>query len=457
VSSRFNKHSHIRSRFRGFSFTEILFAVVVLGIGFIMVAAIFPVAIQQGKLTTEQGTATGVAREALGYLGQVGANSDSIADSQGGPLFPATGRTAGTSTNAGTITTATSYYPPYLGTVCSFVDPQPNPPSPNQVQTYPFNTGTSNYYLGMPQPPALNPSLWPATMPPTNSAAISPITASPNQLWNRLKLSLIVPSDQRYAFVGLYKRDGNPFDRRTWSPFAQVWFIPVTPRSRSIYSAGQLATPGTDVTGPNLQARLVKVSIDADPSQAYAAGSSVHYILYNWTSGPAVPAGYQPNSLSENCYVIIANDAIISPVEATTINGLSYNLNVDLGRMNGRIYHVGLRRPDLDSTTPSAVTAYDLAADGDFSTDAGADGFYGVNSTTHVNDDIFTIGMTLSGPGNAPVQPISLGGSGFNGTSPVGNASGPADAFVVGLDNTPSADPGTSQEISAFTTFIKVN
>jgi len=41
----------------GYSFTEVMFAVVVLGIGFIMIAAMFPVAIQQSQLTSEETTA----------------------------------------------------------------------------------------------------------------------------------------------------------------------------------------------------------------------------------------------------------------------------------------------------------------------------------------------------------------------------------------------------------------
>ncbi|HLL90988.1 MAG TPA: type II secretion system protein [Tepidisphaeraceae bacterium] len=42
---------------RGFSFVEILFAVMILGIGFIMVAAIFPVAISQSQATVDETTA----------------------------------------------------------------------------------------------------------------------------------------------------------------------------------------------------------------------------------------------------------------------------------------------------------------------------------------------------------------------------------------------------------------
>lgn len=42
---------------RGFSFVEILFAIAILGVGFIMIAGVFPVAIQQTKLTQEEATA----------------------------------------------------------------------------------------------------------------------------------------------------------------------------------------------------------------------------------------------------------------------------------------------------------------------------------------------------------------------------------------------------------------
>src|SRR3954471_2365584 len=60
-----------RNRARGFSFTEIMFAVIILGVGFIMVAAIFPVAIQQAKNTNEETTAAAIARGAATYLSGV--------------------------------------------------------------------------------------------------------------------------------------------------------------------------------------------------------------------------------------------------------------------------------------------------------------------------------------------------------------------------------------------------
>lgn len=64
-----SKAYHNRWR-AGLSFTEVMFAVIVLGIGFIMVAALFPVAIQQAKLSTEDTTAAAIARSAFSYLEQ---------------------------------------------------------------------------------------------------------------------------------------------------------------------------------------------------------------------------------------------------------------------------------------------------------------------------------------------------------------------------------------------------
>jgi prepilin-type N-terminal cleavage/methylation domain-containing protein len=80
-------------RRRGFSFTEVMFAVIILGIGFIMVAAIFPVAIQQTRLTVDESAAASVARQATSVLEQVMAGSEKAAG--GNPLFPATAVGAG--------------------------------------------------------------------------------------------------------------------------------------------------------------------------------------------------------------------------------------------------------------------------------------------------------------------------------------------------------------------------
>lgn len=55
-------------RRRGFSFIEILFAVMILGIGFIMIAGVFPVAISQTQSSGEDSTGAALARAGATFL-----------------------------------------------------------------------------------------------------------------------------------------------------------------------------------------------------------------------------------------------------------------------------------------------------------------------------------------------------------------------------------------------------
>lgn len=61
---------HSRTTYRGLGFTlaEVMFAVMILGIGFIMVAAIFPVAIQQAKVGRDETTAAEIAKAAVTFI-----------------------------------------------------------------------------------------------------------------------------------------------------------------------------------------------------------------------------------------------------------------------------------------------------------------------------------------------------------------------------------------------------
>jgi type II secretory pathway pseudopilin PulG len=68
----------------GFSFIEVLFAVIILGIGFIMIAALFPVAIQQSTSISNETAGQLVCRDAIRMISQA-------ASAQGGSaLFPST-------------------------------------------------------------------------------------------------------------------------------------------------------------------------------------------------------------------------------------------------------------------------------------------------------------------------------------------------------------------------------
>jgi len=59
---------NVRARQAGVTFTEILFAILILGIGAIMLAGVFPVAIEQSKKNSEEGNAAAIARGAMALL-----------------------------------------------------------------------------------------------------------------------------------------------------------------------------------------------------------------------------------------------------------------------------------------------------------------------------------------------------------------------------------------------------
>jgi type II secretory pathway pseudopilin PulG len=70
---------------RAFSFIEVLFAVILLGIGFIMIAGIFPVAIQQSAASANENEGTLVCRDAMSMIQSVAATPTSLT---GGTIFP---------------------------------------------------------------------------------------------------------------------------------------------------------------------------------------------------------------------------------------------------------------------------------------------------------------------------------------------------------------------------------
>jgi hypothetical protein len=76
-----------RTRRGGFSFTEVLFAVMVLGIGFIMIAAMFPVTIRQTQNTMQDTHGANTAKGALAYLQSIASNANfPVTSASGSPV-----------------------------------------------------------------------------------------------------------------------------------------------------------------------------------------------------------------------------------------------------------------------------------------------------------------------------------------------------------------------------------
>lgn len=247
-----------------------MFAVITLGIGLIMVAAMFPVAIQQTKLTTEEGVAASLAWAGMNTMTSLGQISGAL---------PVTG-------NAGART----------GVVTR---------------------------LGV-----------------------------PNSTWKALNGNFILPSDNRYAWVPLYRRNGDPTaSATTWDNTAQIILIGVKVRNASTFVPGDVSDSLSPTTLINLYPRATKVAVsDGTPDT----------VTFD-TSTPALAA--TAAAVAEGCYVVIAKD---------NIPGANAN------RMNGRIYRVG---------NYIAGSQWELMPGGDFNVDSGPDG-----DPTTVADNVTSIG-----------------------------------------------------------------
>src|SRR4051812_18958961 len=71
------RNCRLRSR-RAFSFAEVMFAVIILGVGFIMIAALFPVAIRQSKSNADETAAAANARGGANVVDTLVKNSSML-------------------------------------------------------------------------------------------------------------------------------------------------------------------------------------------------------------------------------------------------------------------------------------------------------------------------------------------------------------------------------------------
>jgi hypothetical protein len=261
-------------------------------------------------------------------------------------------------------------------------------------------------------------------------------------LWNAIRGNLLVPSDNRFAWVPMYRRDVTyvntsppsappsgelPIDdaqvRKVPSPFVILYMIPVTVRNRSTYDPA-------DLTGAivNLEPRLVSVAV----AYKQVVGAYVLEIApsqYDINAGTGAPSAL--DSVAEGAVIIISDDRITQPPE-------------DRGLMNGRTFRVGVRRPDLDSTaTLAGAQVWEMAPGSEFTPDPGANGrlaFRRNPPTPGDSDDIIEIGNTAAVSGGS-------------------RAVGPADALLVGRNITATAGQyeGPAQDVGVYVTFIRVN
>jgi type II secretory pathway pseudopilin PulG len=314
-----------RSRHRGFSFTEVLFAVMLLGIGFIMIAAVFPVAIQQNQATLQETTAQAVAADAINQLRNLSASSPGV-------VFPPT----------------STGYP-----VLAFT----NPPLNIQAAVFPPLAALPDYE-------AINVPAW---------------------AYN-YNFNFINSSDPRFAWVAFYRRnageqsarfiilvlknqnstagltgftagDTYPYTGAALSQTNQNYYgPPVVPGTLFNLPSGTSITPTNSVPFvPPMTVASVAYNADGTSSIAMGAVDS---------TGKAVPGPYRTvDWAAPGAFVVVAADSVAAKNSAADMSGRVFRLGRQLASTDPDASQFNTTLDPSQQTMFQLVPGYDLRQD----------------------------------------------------------------------------------------------
>jgi prepilin-type N-terminal cleavage/methylation domain-containing protein len=363
----------------GFTFTEILFALMILGIGFIMVAAMFPVAIRQTQLTVQETTGASVAKSGASYVARLASKF----------YTPANPTTSTPAYN-------TTYFPPTNGTVLNDVVPNSN-----------------------------NGGIYGTAITPAIPPAPAAFTAN-TSLWGMLMGNLILPTDQRYAFVPFYSRLNVPSATVgvAGANYAQVTVIAVQCRNFASYTPADLRS--YNGYGPNLRGRPLIATFTAGgngPDTIYFQADSAAGTRFVPNPDPVDYTG----AVGEGSYVIVADDQF-------TANHLPSNSGQPPVTCNGYVYRVG--NPLVQPNGTRTLNTWELTPGND------------------MKSCLYAPATTYSST-PAPIHPVA--------PIPAGTASAQVRVFIVGRGYTdPTVNSpgnlfaGPVMDIGAFSTFVKI-
>lgn len=264
----------------GFAFTEILFAVMVLALGFIMIAAMFPVTIRQTQSTVEETSGAHLAKGAVDYLQSIASND----------MFP--------------------YTVPPITTV---IPHQPDLTKQAEVVSL---RDIKDYSVSVPQPP-----------PAWGDKAVN----DQYPAYYTVRGNMINPNNPREAWIPFYRREAN-------SQVAQVIVVAVQSRNRdqyvSQYSPYRLNTAQKVYTDFERPIGLPPgMTVAPAPATLEPLAVAVD-ITYDATAGHGVAQIDVPGRgrAAPGAYLIIALDTTPPPPPPTPIR---------LGQSTGRVYQLG--------------------------------------------------------------------------------------------------------------------
>lgn len=384
----------LRLRHRtGISFIEVLFSIMILGIGFIMVAAIFPVAASQNLATYDQTMASQMAEASARHLESM----------------------------ATMVTMPQTMTPDVLGSSSAFSFWR----SPAMIWSF-YDERYAN---------AVKTALANYPAPERETA------------WAAVKGNMISSNDPRYAWTAVYSRDYGDPEVKGIIPYGQVFVFALRNRIRAAYTTEDVdGVPGNANSRlfPELRPKEVSVLLrEGTGADGVPAPDIIYFAPAIADRGSEFGVRRIPTheAVAEGCFVVISDD--FQPFADSSASSKKLR-----GLANGRVYRVGIRRPDLDghSAFPAYRTpiegvvpqAWELIPGWDMPSGIGC-WSPGPDLKLHTADDNQNIPIQL-------MMGIAI----------------PARAFIIGRGYKDPANPaagfdGPAQDIAIFTSYIAIN
>ena len=296
---------------RGFSFTEILFAVMILGIGFIMVAAMFPVAIHQTESSNQESITASVARASADYMNRLAAM----------PLPPAAIAGYTTATISPLPPTPSILLPTFPGAALPAATAYKLPTGRTSMivpgQTWTMFDGRDSWVYSF-------------VGPPTSTAN------HPNVLWTSVARNLIQPADMRFGWAVMYRRDmiatgkaGVTPTAIAPAPYAQVIVIGMQSRNAPAYDPTTNIPDPPSVSAPTPFLPSIVGDCTGNHgvilTQPKFLGGPSYADFSNVTTTPT-------GMCVEGAYIVISNDNVPT---TSTPTGMWH------GALNGRVFRLG--------------------------------------------------------------------------------------------------------------------
>jgi hypothetical protein len=287
-----------------------MFAVILLGIGFIMLAGMFPVAIQQTAQTQQETVGASLALAAVKQISQHATQE----------LFPETG---------GDVN-ATYYQRPMVLPFREIFNIDA-----------PVGSNPPNYYQRS------------IEVDPARAQKMDPNNPL-NPLWKTVRGDVIFSEDPRYAFVPFYQRVPGHNVVKLIVIVTQSQGAGTYEFARDIITQQEYKNDLIDENAP--YATLEPRRLEAILSDG---GPEADIIELKTPKAPKIDGPDPIDCVDVGAFVVVGDDRVRDNPANT--DPIGWNPGDDRGRANGRIYRLGARRPELDGSNLSGGRAYELA------------------------------------------------------------------------------------------------